>query len=67
MEDNATEGRLVALEFILGQLIKPLPQAQKDALFDEATKFFTGHRHKPGMDSEAMVVVKSAYGRPGPG
>lgn len=67
MENDALEGRLLALEFILGQLIKPLPQEQKDALFAEAKARFTGHHHMPAADSEALVVVKSAYGRPGPG
>lgn len=67
MENDALEGRLLALEFVLGQLVKPLPQAQKDALFAEASARFTGHHHKPNLDSEAMVVVKSIHGRPGPG
>lgn len=67
MENDAIEGRLLALEFVLGQLIKPLPQSQKDALFAEASTHFTSHHHRPNLDSEAMVVVKNAFGRPGPG
>ncbi len=66
MDNDAIEGRLVALEYMLSQLLKDIPQVQKDAMLAEARGRFTGHSHRPNFDAEAMVVVKSAYGVPGP-
>lgn len=63
VEATRTQASLHALEFLVSQLIKALPEEQRDQMLEMARARFTGHQ--PDYDTEALVVVFSAFGKPG--
>lgn len=63
VEANRTQASLHALQFLVSELIKSLPQERQDEILDAAKRAFTGHR--PDHDTDALVVVYAALGKPG--
>ena len=63
IEANRTQASLHALEFLISQLIKALPQDRQDEMLEAAKSRFKDHR--PDYDVDALVVIYSAFGKPG--
>lgn len=65
MDINAdrTQAELHAVQFLVAQLIKQLPQERQDEMLEAAKARFTNHAR--AYDIDALVVIYAAFGKPG--
>lgn len=61
MDRDEIEGRLAALEYLAGQLLRQIPYEERQKLLAETQARFTGHAHKPNFDATANLALDTAH------